>query len=157
MNGPASSRVSASAATDVNSGACADARFPDPVMRGRLLEKSDDHVVVGVPETSYRLHLVLPEPIDVEVGRRVRGVIHCQARRVDVVPSGGRFIEPVFGRPRRIQGWVTGGDVQRNVLHVKAEVPLVVHLMPSQQASEFETGQMVCFDAEAGAKFVPRR
>jgi len=127
-----------------------------PIVEGRLAEQIDGKIVLTVPETSYRLHLVVEQALQAQVGERITGVIRCKAKRVDVVPSGGRFIEPVYGRPRRIQGVVSGGDVQANTLLVKAGAPVTVTLMPSQKAGDFKIGQMVCFDVERGASFERR-
>ena len=127
-----------------------------PTVEGRLAEQTNDQIVLSVPETSYRLHLLVDQPAKAQVGERVTGTIHCKAKRVDVVPSGGRFIEPVYGRPRRVQGVVAGGDMQANTLQVKVGAPFIVELMPSQKAGDFKLGQMVCFDVERGARFEQR-
>lgn len=124
-----------------------------PQVVGRLAERQDDRIVLRIPETSYRLHLMIAKPLDAQPNARVAGVVHVHARRVDVVPAGGRYVEPVYGRPRRIQGRVIGGDVQRNTLHVHCGLAVVVHLMPAQQAADFKIGQMVSFDVEPGARF----
>lgn len=126
-----------------------------PTVTGRLAEQQGERIILRIPETDYRLHLLTETPIDAEVGDLITGTIHCQARRVDVVPAGGRFIEPIYGRPRRIQGRVIGGDPQQNTLYLRGGAPLVVQLMPSQKAGDFKIGQMVCFDVEAGARFEP--
>jgi hypothetical protein len=72
---------------------------------------------------------------------------------VDVITAGGRFIEPVFGRPRRVQGRIIGGDVRGNTLTVLAAVPVTVKLMSNQKAGSFAVGQQVSFDVEPGATF----
>lgn len=126
-----------------------------PTVTGRVEEKSDEKLVLSVTGTDYRLHLVPAAPIAAEMGDRVTGVVRAQARRVDKVPSGGRFIEPVFGRPRQVQGRVVGGDVQANVLYVHAGVPIHAALMAPQQAGDFAIGQMVNFSVERGATFEP--
>lgn len=124
-----------------------------PVVEGHLQKESDEKVVLDVSHTDYQLHLVPTGAIDAAAGAMVRGVIRLQARRADVVPAGGRYIEPVYGRPRRVQGTIVGGDVSANELYVNAGVGVVVSLMPSQQAKDFALGQMVSFDAERGATF----
>ena len=64
--------------------------------------------VLSFPNTSYQTHLLIESPaaLDGKVQKRVVGVIALDARRVDVVNSGGKYLEPVFGRPRRVQGKV---------------------------------------------------
>ncbi|GAB4108732.1 MAG: hypothetical protein Kow00105_16410 [Phycisphaeraceae bacterium] len=124
-----------------------------PIATGVLVEKSPDKLVLAVPGTDYRLRLVPVGPIQAEVNERVSGIIRAKALRVDVIPAGGRFIEPVFGRPRRVQGRIIGGDVKANTLTVQACVPITVTLMPNQRAAQFAIGQMVSFDVEPGATF----
>ena len=123
-----------------------------PSVVGRIEQKSEERIILSVEGTDYRLHLV-PVGAVGEPGERVRGVVRVEARRVDVVPAGGRFVEPVYGRPRRVQGRVIGGDVAANELHLKAGAPVVVKLEAAQQAGAFAVGQLVGFDARAGATF----
>ncbi|MFA9477477.1 hypothetical protein ACERK3_04130 [Phycisphaerales bacterium AB-hyl4] len=124
-----------------------------PTVTGRLEEKSDDQIVLHVLGSDYRLHLVTEGPVDAEVGDRITGTIHLHPRRVDVFPSGGRFVEPVFGRPRRMQGRVAGGDVSANTLFVQCGPGVIAHLMASQKASDFAIGQIVGADVQRGATF----
>lgn len=126
-----------------------------PTVTGRLAEKSDEHIVLHVLGTDYRLHLLTAGPIAAEVGDRITGAIRARARRVDIYPAGGRFVEPVFGRPRRVQGRIVGGDVTANKLYVQCGAAIVADLMPTQNASDFAVGQMVGFDVERGATFEP--
>ncbi|MBY0113283.1 MAG: hypothetical protein K2Y21_10705 [Phycisphaerales bacterium] len=108
------------------------------------------HVVISVPNTSYQMHLV--GTARGEVGKRIIGTIRAKARRIDVVQSGGRYVEPVYGRPRRIQGTVVAID--GNAVVVNAGVP--IHCEPTdarQNASQFQVGQFVSFDALDGATF----
>lgn len=127
-----------------------------PVMTGILEEKSDEMIALHLLGSNYRLHLRITQPISAEPGARVKGTIHAQARRVDAIPAGGKFVEPVFGRPRQIQGTIVGGDLQANALHVKAGPAVVIaKLMTSQKAGDFSLGQMVNFSVERGATFQP--
>jgi len=115
-------------------------------------------IVVTVSNTSYKLHLEPTCPIDTPVGKRVVGTIQAQARRVDVVTTGGRFIDPVFGRPRRVQGVVVRADAGSNTLIVHAGVPMICSLTDARQnAGEFSEGDFVSFDILRGATFTPER
>jgi hypothetical protein len=135
----------------------------DPTLaRGELLDVVQPtatipgYIVFGIPNSSYQVHLVATSPIDVQPGGRLIGVIAARARRIDVVKTGGKFLEPVFGRPRRVQGRVVAVDGTRNVVVVDTTVP--VHITPAdqrQKATDFEVGQMVGFDAYDGATFAP--
>ena len=124
-----------------------------PTATGTVLDQNDEQIVLHIPGTDYRLHLVPGQPLNAQVGQRITGVISGRARRVDIVPSGGRYIEPGFGRPRRVQGRIIGGDVAANTIHVHAGVPIIATLMPSQKAGDFAIGQLASFDLERGATF----
>jgi hypothetical protein len=124
-----------------------------PVVSGVVDEVHADWIQLRVPDTDYRLRLVPAEGLSVAKGDKLDGVVRAQALRMDVVPAGGRYIEPVQGRPRRIQGRVVGGSVDRNEVYVKAGPGVVVTPMAPQRASDFAIGQMVSFDVRKGATF----
>lgn len=66
--------------------------------------------------------------------------------------SGGRYLEPVYGRPRRVQGSVIAIDA--NSIVVNAGVPVLVEPTdPRQNPGSFAVGQFVSFDALDGATF----
>lgn len=119
-----------------------------------------EFVVIGFPNTGYKMHLQ-PLPAGgaagaTEVGRKVIGRIRADARRVDVVTSGGRFVEPIFGRPRRVQGSVIDVDPAANTITVHAGVPILCRLTDARQrADRFSPGQFVSFDVLRGATFEP--
>ena len=128
-----------------------------PTVSGKLLEKKPGLIVLGVPGTDYRLRLVLEIDLPQAVGQKVTGTIHATARRVDVIPAGGRYVEPVFGRPRRVQGRIVGGHVASRALYVQAGPTFICTLSDArQEASDFSIGQMVSFDVEPGAVFKPQ-
>ena len=110
------------------------------------------YIVVSVPNTSYRLHLRPSTPITAELGKRIIGTIRAKARRIDSVQTGGRYVEPVFGRPRRIQGSVIA--VTADAVVVDATMPIhVTPTDPRQKPTDFAPGQFVSFDALEGATF----
>lgn len=107
-----------------------------------------------VPNTSYELHLVPTTPVSVEAGKRIIGIIRAQARRVDIVQTGGRYVEPVFGRPRRVQGTIV--KIGESAIVVDAGVPIHCSLKDDRQMpDQFEIGQLVSFDVLDGATFSP--
>ena len=145
--GIASGTSSAPPATDLST---------QPRVKGKLLERRDGMVVLGLPGTDYRLHLALEIGLPADVGDMVTGTIHATARRVDVISGGGRYLEPVFGRPRRVQGRIVGGHVPSRALYVNAAAPIICTLSDArQQAGDFSIGQLVSFDVEPGAVFKP--
>jgi len=118
-----------------------------PVVAGR-----HHHVVLSFANLNYRMRLEAREMIRGEVGKRILGRIHMQARRIDVVGSGGRFVEPVYGEPRIVQGRVVAIAGDEVVVH--AGMP--IHATPTecdQKASDFREGQLVNFHVLPGAWF----
>ncbi len=128
----------------------------DPAMvEGKLVEQRDGLIVFALPGTDYRLHLLVDEPIKAEPGDLIRGRIEAQAMRVDQAHSGGRFIEPVFGRPRRVQGRILAVDTDNNTVTVRAACPVVLQLTHARQsAANFNIGVIGTCDVKPGARFI---
>ncbi|MBL8999552.1 MAG: hypothetical protein JNK25_00280 [Phycisphaerae bacterium] len=134
----------------------------DPTLaRGTLLDivaetaTKPGYIRFGIPNTNYELHLRPEGQIASRVGGRLVGVIKAQSRRIDVVQTGGEYIEPVYGRPRRVQGTVRA--VNGGAVVVDAGVP--IHLVPTdarQKVEQFQPGQFVSCDVLDGATFTPR-
>jgi hypothetical protein len=127
----------------------------DPaVARGVLHGTSGERVVFAVPDTNYQLHLLPTGPITTPVGKRLLGVIRAKARRMDHTTTGGQFIEPVMGRPRRVQGTVLRVDA--NSVVIDAGVP--IHCEPTdprQRPDIFKPGDFLGFDVLDGATITP--
>jgi hypothetical protein len=108
------------------------------------------YVRFGVPNTSYELHLRSVGKIDAQPGKRLIGVVRASARRIDETQTGGRFVEPVIGRPRRVQGTVVA--IKDGAVVVDAGIP--IHCTPTdtrQKADQFSVGAFVGFDVMDGA------
>ena len=117
------------------------------------------HVRLSFANTSYVLYLLPAAPVRAEPGDKVVGTIQARARRVDTVPSGGKFVEPVIGRPRRVQGRVVGhgSSSGQDTIIVDAGVPMHFTLTDGRQhARDFPVGDMVSFDVLDGAAFTPK-
>jgi len=135
----------------------------DPALaRGTLFEHhpetptQQERVVLTFANTNYQIHLRPTDAITTEVGKRAIGTIHAKARRVDVVTTGGRYVEPVYGRPRRVQGTVLATDTAQNEILVHAGFPIHCALTaPNQKAEQFHEGDFVSFDVMDGATFTP--
>ncbi len=123
--------------------------------RGVLDSQHDGQIVLAVPGTSYQIHLSVYQPVNTPAGKRLVGTIRGQARRIDVVRTGGRYIEPVMGRPRRIQGTVVAIDAAGQTLTVDAGVPMVCKVDGIQRADQFAVGQLVALDLVPGTGFTP--
>lgn len=110
-------------------------------------------IVLSFPGTSYQIHLETLRALDTPLGKRAVGTIRVQARRVDVVDTGGRYVEPVYGRPRRVQGRVVSLDHAANAIVVDAGVPIELKLGKLQSASDFREDDLVSCDVLPGASF----
>ncbi|RMH27493.1 MAG: hypothetical protein D6693_05270 [Planctomycetota bacterium] len=124
---------------------------------GRIAEIGDGSVVLAIPGTDYRLRLGLAAGARAPaVGAKALGRIRLVARRIDPAPSGGRYIEPVEGPPRRVQGRVRAIDEVNNEIVVHAGVPVCARVGDARQrAGQFAPDQIVSFDVERGAVFEP--
>ena len=125
------------------------------IARGELLEQGEDTIVLGLLGTEYRLHLALASPISVGPGKRIAGRISATAMRVDLATTGGRYIEPVYGRPRRLQGRIIATDAAANTITVYCGCPVVCTLTAAQSAGDLPLGAIATFDVKSGATFEP--
>lgn len=123
--------------------------------RGTLAEVHDDSIVLALLGTDYRLRLASQRPPAGALGQRIAGEIHAQARRVDIVRTGGRYIEPLMGRPRRVQGEIIAVDPHAQTVTVDAAAPIICRLQSGQRTDQFKPGDFVSFDVLPGARFTP--
>lgn len=114
-------------------------------------------VTLTFANTDYQMLLKATGPIRATVGQRIIGTIRAEAGRVDIVKTGGRYFEPVYGSPRRIQGTVLSADNTANTLTINASVPIMCKLTDQRQrAVAFEPGQLVTCELYPGASFSER-
>ncbi len=124
------------------------------------------YIVFALNNSNYAIHLRVPageESLRDRLNKRLVGTIRCEARRVDECSTGGRFIEPVIGRPRKIQGAVLAHLPSENALVLSAagasmvdsvSLPVIVKLTDArQQAAQFAVGTLVTMDVMDGATF----
>jgi hypothetical protein len=134
------------------------ARTEPDVCRAILEAKSDEEIVLSLPGTSYRLHLKPTVPaasIATEIGKRIRGVVRGKAQRMHAAAAGGRFIEPVYGHPRIVQGTVLATDAAANRVLIEMVIPAWLEVADGQKASEFAPGTLVNMYVESGMTFTP--
>lgn len=116
----------------------------------------EGEVIVNLPGTNYQLHLKADAPVEPSPQGRVRGVVRCAAWKMDRVSAGGSYIEPVFGRPRRVQGPVLGSIAESNSVIVDiAGQPIVASLPERWDATELVEGERIGLDVCDGAAFEP--
>mgnify|MGYP007046999952 CR=1 FL=1 len=125
------------------------------ITQGMLLEKSDDAIVLGLPRTDYQIHLAIKPLPPADLNKPLAGRIRARAMRVDIATAGGRFIEPVYGRPRRLQGRIIATDADANTITVKTACPIICELSSGQRADQMPLGAIATFDVQSGATFEP--
>lgn len=127
----------------------------DDVVRATLIAADPGRVAVGVLGTEYQLTLIPTAPITAAVGKRVRGRIEGRALRLHIAAAGGRFIEPLVGAPRIVQGTVLAADPEGRRLLVDAAVPMWVTLDGDRSTNGFTIGTLVNFYMESGTRWTP--
>lgn len=116
-------------------------------------------LVLEVFNSDHLLHLEpaggsIPAGLEEKLGRTVMGKARATAKRIDKVGTGGKCIDPVRGRPRRLQGRVVAVNPSANTVTVNAGVPVVCKVgAPGQKAGDFELMDFVSFDVLRGATF----
>ena len=131
--------------------------MPDPhAARVYLQSKTAEQVVVRLPGSNYQLHLVPGGPIVATPQGRLTGTIRCPVWKVDEVSAGGSYIEPVIGRPRRVQGVVIGTEPATNSVVVEvASSPVVCQLPEEWDASRIPRGCRLGLDVRSGSRLEP--
>lgn len=127
------------------------------VARVYLQQRIADEVVLSIGGTNYQLHLKAAGPVTPSKQGRVNGVIRLPVWKVDAVSAGGgAYIEPVYGKPRRVQGRIIATDAAANTVTVVVAGCPVVGVLPARwQAATFKPGAAVAMDILEGAAFEP--
>jgi hypothetical protein len=101
-----------------------------------------DRTVVFAPaDTNYEMRLEARGSLEgARVGVILKGLIRAIPRKVWTVPSGGNFIDPIFGPPRRIQGRIRYLDDQMMVIQCGA--PIIVALPPDPTIYDLPRGPL---------------
>lgn len=131
---------------------------PKALARGILESLEDDELVLSIPHSEYRLHLVPTVPAGEfggYVGKRIRGVIQAVALRIHRAQAGGQFIEPIWGAPRIVAGTVGSIDESTRRVLVDASVPMWVTVPVGQDLESLHEGDLVNFYVQSGATFRP--
>ena len=81
-------------------------------------------------------------------GAHVRGTIRAFASKVDRVELGGNYVEPLAGRPRRMQGTILAVNPATNELTVQVGYEAVVKLADRYKAVEFQVGERVGWESQ---------
>lgn len=125
------------------------------VARCIVVSATEQKLVLAIPRTDYRLHLVPNGAITIPPGKRIKGVIQAKALRLYATQGGGKFIEPVIGQPRIVAGLVLEVDAANRRILVDAATPMWLTLDERQPRLDVPVGAMVNCYVESGAMFTP--
>jgi hypothetical protein len=103
-------------------------------------------VTLRVPNTNYRNCFASKDAASLKIGERVVGRIVAPAWKVDCVELGGNYVEPLVGRPRRMQGTILSVDAARNELTVQVGYEVTVKMPEKYKAESFQPGARVGWD-----------
>jgi hypothetical protein len=118
--------------------------MPAPVdypATGKVLAVEADAIIFNPAQTTYQLRLLTPGGYQGPVNQPIQGMIRALARKLYTVPSGGNFIDPIFGPPRIIQGRIRFLDQQQMV--VQAGTFILVELPAEDSAYDMGSGPLV--------------
>jgi hypothetical protein len=114
-----------------------------------IVDKMENgQITLRVPGFNYAhtFALVGTPPPALIPGARVRGIIHAPAWKVDRVELGGNYVEPLLGRPRRMQGTILAVNAAANELTVQVGYEATVKLPEKYRAADFKIGERIGWD-----------
>ena len=105
----------------------------------------DGLITLKTPNANYRntFKFVGTAP---QIGTRIVGEVYADARKAESVSLGGNYVEPLFGRPRHMQGMVLNHQPSNNALRVLVGYEVTVKLPDDQSPAQFPIGSHVGWD-----------
>jgi hypothetical protein len=108
---------------------------------------TDSTITLRVPNMNYcNTFAIKGTAPSVTPGERIRGTIHAPAWKVDRVDLGGNYVEPLYGRPRRMQGTILSVNTAANELTVQVAYEVTVKMPEKYNAADFHPGERVGWD-----------
>jgi hypothetical protein len=112
-----------------------------------IVESVEEGIVtLRVPGSNYCNSFAAGKAPGLAPGMRVRGTIHAPAWKVDRVELGGNYVEPLIGRPRRMQGTILAVNPATNELTVQVGYEAIVKLPERCKATDYQVGERVGWD-----------
>jgi hypothetical protein len=110
--------------------------------RGKIIAMQDRAVVFAPSDTNYELRLEAEgSPEGARIGAITEVLIRVAARKIWTVLSGGNFVEPIFGPPRKIQGRIR--YLEQDVMVVQAGTRFIVQLPADPAVFDLVQGPLV--------------
>ena len=108
----------------------------DPHFTAKVTEVSGQTVKFCPGLGGYMLQVGFDPSQDLKAGQHLRCTLHAEAPQLWSCQTGGRFIEPLRGRPYRLQGTVAAHLAEKQLL---LDVGILVHvaITGAQSAKEF--------------------
>lgn len=130
------------------------------LVRGKLQSLGEKSVVLAVDHCDYRLDLALPPQcrstdLAGKLGARITGTIHAKALRMHQARAGGRFIEPLEGKPRIVQGFVLAVDEPGNRVLLDCGALIWVTPTEGDGVAGIRGGELFNFYVQSGTSFAP--
>ena len=116
---------------------------------------TDNLITLGLPNANYKSTFHLNSTTPFQPGDRITGTIHAPAWKLDRVDLGGNYVEPLYGRPRRMQGTILSVNAAVNELTVKVGYEVTVKLPEKYNAADYLPGQRVGWDNIEIPTFTP--
>ncbi len=113
-------------------------QLADFLARGQLLSSDGTTARLAVNGFNYELELACTSTAP--TGSLVSGIIRAKARKVLTIPTGGNFVQPIFGSPKVIQGRIR--YFEGNTLIVQAGALFHVELPPADDAIDLGDGPL---------------
>lgn len=122
---------------------------------GKVLSVNAGIIVFSPTGTNYEMHLVCPSfagPLNTPI----KGIVRLAPKKIWTVPSGGLFVNPIFGPPKTVQGRIRSIDEEQMILHAGGE--FVVELPSDDKLYDLangalRVGAMANVTAKPGATF----
>jgi len=112
----------------------------------------NETVTLRTPNANYR-NTFTTKTTSLKPGDRITAKILATAWKVDRVELGGNYVEPLFGRPRRMQGTILSVDATRNELTVQVGYEVTVKLPSKYQAADYHVGDRIGWDNQITPEF----
>lgn len=110
---------------------------------------TDDKIILGLRGAKYQLHLKPLSQVTAHHHTRIKGIIRADVWKVDFVSKGGAYIEPIYGKPRRIQGTTLAHLEDENSIIIDVwDTPIVAELPERWQARDIQPGTKVAVDIQ---------